>query len=211
MPISFPRRLERTPVAVVADIAVIAVMLGACGGEAPEPSREAASPASEEASSSRRAPAPRSLPALAAATSVSAVETLGGDPESIDLAVARSSGHLEIEVNDPSVQARVDALFDGNTESLVRSGAVNPLILTLNLQDLVTLTGVGIYPSYSTYDWVVEPLPGGDRFRVSGAPAKQWSLLELPEPVETSVVRIEVLRLDRDDYVHLNEIALFGD
>jgi hypothetical protein len=44
---------------------------------------------------------------------------------------------------------------------------------------------------------------------IEGAPDSAWSQLDLPEPVSTSIVQLEVLRRERDDYVHLDEIELY--
>jgi hypothetical protein len=44
---------------------------------------------------------------------------------------------------------------------------------------------------------------------IEGAPDSAWSQLDLQEAVSTSVVQLEILRRERDDYVHIDEIELY--
>ncbi len=41
------------------------------------------------------------------------------------------------------------------------------------------------------------------------APAELWSGIELKEPIETRVVRVLLQRLERDNFVHLNEVEVW--
>ena len=126
----------------------------------------------------------------------------------LDLAGARASGAALVEVNDPSLRERLDVLFNGDTGEPVRSDGVNPLVFRIALDPPVRLVGVRVFPSYSTYDWTVRANPEQPRLIVRGAAEEQWSRVELPEPVATGEVQIEIARLVRDDFVHVNEIEL---
>ena len=130
----------------------------------------------------------------------------GGHP--LDVRAARLSGGLSIDVNDPLFSERLDALFDGDTGSLSRTEDINPLILVFRLETPIQLTAVRIFPSYSTYDWAVRPHPEAPRLMVRGAAEEQWSRIDFEKPIETAEVRIEVRRLVRDNYVHVNEVEL---
>ncbi|HVR28068.1 MAG TPA: hypothetical protein VMS86_00925 [Thermoanaerobaculia bacterium] len=125
-----------------------------------------------------------------------------------DLAAARGAGALQIDVNDPSFTTRLDALFDGDTSTLSRSEDVNPLILVLRFETPISLAAVRVFPSYSTYDWAVRPHPDQPRYLVRGAAEEEWSRIDLPRPIETTEVRLELRRLVRDNYVHINEVEL---
>jgi hypothetical protein len=131
-----------------------------------------------------------------------------GAGERLDLAGGRASGTVLAEVNDPVSQERLDVLFDGNTGEPVRSDGVNPLVFRIVLDPPVRLRAVRVFPSYSTYDWTLRAGPDQPRLLVRGAAEEMWSLIELPEPVLTGEVRIELARLVRDDFVHVNEIEL---
>ena len=127
----------------------------------------------------------------------------------VDLAHEQSSGNLTLETNDPQFAPRAPAILDGNVASMSRSEGVNPLILTLTLREPLSLAAARVYPAGSTYDWLLEPSPGGPRLMVENAADSAWSQIELSEPVSTSVIQLEILRRERDDYVHLTEIELY--
>ncbi len=124
--------------------------------------------------------------------------------KAIDLAQAWLAGSLTVESNDPALD--IGRLFDKNEESLAKSAAINPLILTFTFHDPIRLKSVRIYPSYSTYDWAVRASQSSEGFVIKSTPPKAWSRLDLPQAEETRQIRMEVLRLISDDYVHLNEV-----
>jgi hypothetical protein len=134
-----------------------------------------------------------------------------GTGERLDLAAARAGGTVTVEVNDPIFQERLDALFDGDTSAPARSEDVNPLVIKIALDPPVRLVGVRVFPSYSTYDWTVRAHPEQPRFLVRGAAEELWSGIELPEPVTTAEVQIEIARMARDNYVHVNEVELLAE
>jgi hypothetical protein len=131
--------------------------------------------------------------------------------ERVDLRAGLSAGQITIESNDGRVRQTVDVLVDGNVETLAVSDQTNPLELTVTLDRPVRLRAVRVFPIGSSCDWVLEPLPGEGRRLAQGVPERVWSQIDLPAPVDTSVVRLEVLRLERDDFVHVGEIELFTE
>ena len=128
----------------------------------------------------------------------------------LDLAEAQRSGALSIAVNDPVFPPRLPRIFDGNTETLSRTEDVNPLILTFTFKEEILLKAVRLYPSYSSYDWILRAHPQAESLIVRSAVAKEWSWIDLPTAVKTLSVRIELKRLQRDNFVHLNEIEFYS-
>jgi hypothetical protein len=187
---------------------VLSVYAFACNGTDSASSQGIAANGSGVASPEEPPPLPprRTLPD---AVETTPVEVLTAELSRLDMAIMRANGTLQVEVNDPDLTPYLDALIDGDPSTLVRSNGVNPLVVTLTFTQPVRVTAVRIFPTYSLHDWVIEPLPGEERLLVRDAPGQAWSSIELDQPTETAVVRVEVLRLERDDFVHLNEIELY--
>jgi hypothetical protein len=120
----------------------------------------------------------------------------------------RGNGTAQVEANDPAATESIDAVLDGDPATLARSNGINPMVITITFTEPMALKAARIYPTYSAYDWVLEALPG-ERLMVTDAPATEWSAILIETPKETSVVRLEVLRLERDNFVHLNDIELY--
>lgn len=174
---------------------------------AAKPDREPKPPA-EVAPTAPEPAAPPDLTELSGPTIEVSPADENGAGHPFDIAAARLSGDLSIDVNDPRFSERLDALFDGDTGSLSRTEDINPLILVFRLKTPIKLAAVRIFPSYSTYDWAVRPDPESPRLVIRGAAEEQWSRIDFEKPMETAEVRIEVRRLVRDNYVHVNEVEL---
>ncbi|HVS11731.1 MAG TPA: hypothetical protein VMS76_17820 [Planctomycetota bacterium] len=129
----------------------------------------------------------------------------------VDLAAARASGALRIDANDPLFLGRLDPLFDGDPETMARTESINPLQLTLTFDQPLRLAVVRVVLAGSPYDWHVEPVAGGERHILRGVPERVYSPIPLPETVETSQIRFEFRRLERDDYVHVSELELWSE
>lgn len=129
--------------------------------------------------------------------------------ERFDLGAALAAGTVSIESNDPSFMAKVDTLFDGDPETLSRTDSINPLELTLRFEEPVRLAAARVVLAGSTYDWLIEPVAGEGRHLLRDVPERVWSPFRMPEPVSTSAIRFEMLRLERDDYVHVSELELW--
>jgi hypothetical protein len=128
----------------------------------------------------------------------------------LDLAQLRNAGELAIEVNDDNVVPKLQNLFDGDVESLIKTESINPIVIVLKFEHPIDLRAVRVVLAGSPYDWVLELRPG-ERHLLSRVPERTWSTIELPEAIETEAVRIEALRLERDDYVHVNELELWAE
>jgi hypothetical protein len=126
----------------------------------------------------------------------------------IDLRASRESGAVTITTNDPTFDPNLGSVLDGSPNSLARSDSINPLILTFTFKEPIRLRAARIYLAGSPYDWVLEASEG-DRRLNRDVPERVWSQIDLPEAVETEVVKVEALRLERDDFVHLNEVELW--
>ena len=139
-----------------------------------------------------------------------ATSTQNLDPgQRLDVGALLSANTLRIVSNDEPFDRNLANLFDRDTDTLAKSEKTNPLLLSLDFDDEITLTSVRLFPSYSTYDWVLVAPKSGARLLLSAAPPAEWTQIDLPKPVETRSVTLELLRLERDDYVHLNEIELY--
>ncbi len=101
-------------------------------------------------------------------------------------------------------------MIDGDPDNLLKTDGVNPLVVTMTFREPIQLRAAQAYMAASPYDWVLEAQPGEERLLAANVPERQWTQISLPAAVETNVVRIEILRLERDDYVHANEIELYG-
>ena len=193
-------------------LVVFALLISACdvqrGAEPAAPkSEESDSGAAKAARKQPAAPPPRrSLEGKPAPAEAVALDSL----QRIDLAAALSNGELSIEVNDPSAKAAIPAMIDGDPDNLLKTDGVNPLVVTLTFREPIQLRAARAYMAASPYDWVLEAQPGEDRLLSANVPERQWSQISLPAAVKTNVVRVEILRLERDDYVHANEIELYG-
>jgi hypothetical protein len=179
----------------------------ALGCQGSEPS--ATEPAPEAADQSASAPAAPARKSLADGTEVALTTDVGADLVKLDLATALSSGALTVDVNDPLAASTITTIIDGDTTTLARSSGINPLIITLTLTEPVQLRAARVFSTYSRFDWLLEAAPGGSRLMVRDAPDGAWSAIQLEQAQDTTVVRIEVLRVERDDFVHLNEIELY--
>jgi hypothetical protein len=180
----------------------------ACGAEETPDTPVESAPTAPEAAAAAPPPPPvrRTLPdAEPAGAPALAIETL----EKVDLAGGHASGEVTIAANDARVQTGIAVLSDGNLESLVVGSGINPLELTITLRRPIRLRAARVFPAGSPYDWVLEPMPGQERLIAQSVPERAWSQIDLAGVVETSVVRLEILRLERDDYVHVNEIELY--
>src|SRR5215207_4722192 len=129
----------------------------------------AASPA---ASTSPAAAPPRLLPEAIEAKPL-ATEPVGA--VKIEVARAVTEQTLMIRANDSMYLPRMTAIYDGDTTTLARSEEVNPLILSLEFASAIRLVAVLIFPSYSSYDWGVEPTPGKPSVAVRNVSADTWS------------------------------------
>lgn len=145
---------------------------------------------------------PVSEPAVAELTPLSSLRRL-------DIEQKMLTGTATVRINDPAFQSVRGVLFDGDVLTHSRSNEINPLVITLNFLEPISLQSVRIFPTFSKYDWSLVPSQDHEPAAVRGVPSGEWSRIELTAPVQTTEVRLEVVRLERDDLVHVNEIEIF--
>ncbi len=126
----------------------------------------------------------------------------------LDLALGLASGVVRVQANDPGFPPGIEKLTDGDTTTLSRSEDVNPLVLTFVLGAKIRLKTARIYLSYSSYDWKLG-LGSGPPLVVREAAEEAWSEIELPVAAEVAKLRLEIRRLQRDNFVHVNEIEFY--
>jgi hypothetical protein len=179
----------------------------ACGGGS-EPATDQSAASRQESAPPPPPPPRRTLPnAEPAAPATLTLDRLS----KVDLAGGLTSGETKIEANDERFQSSITVLVDGDPDSMAISAGTNPLDVTVTLPAAVRLRAARVQVVGSHYDWVVEPVPGEGRLRLENVPERTWSQIDLPQAVETSVIRFEFLRLERDDYVHIGEIELHSE
>ena len=118
---------------------------------------------------------------------------------------------MTIATNDTRFQDAITWLVDGDVANMAITNSTNPVDVTITFTNPTPLRAARAYLAGSRYDWVIEPAPGEGRRLAENVPERTWSQIDLPGPVETSVVRLEFLRLERDDFVHVSEIELYAE
>jgi len=126
----------------------------------------------------------------------------------INLAELAEKGVLKVSSNDPSAESNLNLVIDEIETTLVRSNQINPLVFTLDFSEPHTIKAVKVLSSYSDYGWAIK-VDEGERFVVPSIIENQWSTIVWPQGLKGKKVMIEVLRITRDNYVHVNEIGLF--
>jgi hypothetical protein len=171
--------------------------------------RQQDQPRASQAAQPAAAPTATPPALLTGATEVQPTPSAPSRAVKLDLAAARRSKTVVVRANDPLYPPRMDAIFDGDPSSLARTENVNPLVLSFEFDQPIRLAALRLYPSYSSYDWGLELSQGKEPLVVRHAPAEIWSGIELKEPIETRVVRVLMQRLERDNFVHLNEVEFW--
>ena len=109
-------------------------------------------------------------------------------------------------------------VFDGNTNTLIRTPAINPLVLTLTFAETQYVSGFRTWFLAGTNQWKVEAastladLTGGDTntsYRLlvpaRSGPEGQWNSATLASAQPVKLLRLTLYRLTGDNYVHLCE------
>jgi hypothetical protein len=102
-------------------------------------------------------------------------------------------------------------LTDGDTGTFKTTNGVDPVVLTFTLQQPMTVKSVRVFLSGATqYDWTVNTGSGGATYSIKGAGPEQWSRIDLPEPVTTQSLVLELRRPGPDHTVSVHEIEVYG-
>ena len=111
-------------------------------------------------------------------------------------------------------------VFDGDDSTLMRSGAVNPLQITLQFDDRVSLAGTRVVISHHVGRWKMEALAWEKdavtptKFEIvpwTEAGDGENNEIVFPRNLSVSQVTLTVQRTSGDDYVHLNEWELLTE
>jgi hypothetical protein len=124
----------------------------------------------------------------------------------IDLTQLAEAGGLSVSSNVPGTD--LAPAYDEAENSLAKSEGTNPFKLTFQFANPVAIKAIRVLSTYSDYGWAVQ-LESGERLVVDSIIDGEWSTIAWPAGVKTGKVTVEVLRLLRDNYVHLNEVEIY--
>ena len=137
--------------------------------------------------------------------------------ENLDVKAMLDWGWVQTDCTPLDI-GQVSDVFDGNTTSLIRTPAINPLVLTLTFSDIQFVNGFRIWFLGGDNQWTVEgaatlgDLDSQDtntsyRLLVPARtdPESQWNIAQLDAPLDLKLLRLTLLRLTGDGYVHLCE------
>jgi hypothetical protein len=145
-------------------------------------------------------------PVLAPGKDASGRAELPPKVKKLDLTALVESGALSVSSNVPN--ASLEMAFDEAENSLAKSEGINPFKLTFKFANPMSIKAIRVLSSYSDYGWAVQP-EGSERLVVATMVDGEWSTISWPTGIKTTKVTIEVLRLLRDNYVHLNEVEIY--
>jgi len=119
---------------------------------------------------------------------------------------------------------QVSDVFDGDTLSLIRTPAINPLVLILTFSETQYVSGFRSWFPGGTNQWKVEAaatltdLNGGDTntsYRLLVPPRRdpesQWNSATLASALPVKLLRLTLYRIAGDGYVHLCEWEISHD
>lgn len=130
---------------------------------------------------------------------------------------AIQDGNASIE-HSPLDIGIIGQVFDGDDVSLARSAAINPMVITLEFQNIINVSHTDLLTSHGSSGWWT--LEIADNLADLNAQTGSYSLLvfqsaqfsDVPANYEDDftarVIRLQVKRTIGDDYVHLNEWSL---
>ncbi len=155
----------------------------------------------------RSAPSGTAAPPTALADNSDARED---DLQQLELASLLGSGAISAEHN-AGWNNFPRKLTDGDTGTFKTTGGVDPAVLTFTFQQPTTVKSVRLFVSGATqYDWTVKAGSGGEAFGIRGAGPEQWSRIDLPEPLTTQSLVLELTRPGPDHTFSLHEIEVYG-
>jgi hypothetical protein len=162
---------------------------------------------SEKIEPKKPAPPPEVRAALVPGKDVSGQAAIPPNTKRLNLMELVEQGQLTVTTNLP-VPGDVKQAFDEVDNTLAKSEGANPFVFTFTFANPAVLKAVRVLSSYSDYAWAVEA-QGTPRLVVDMIIDGEWSTIAWPEGIKTNQVKIEVLRKNRDNFVHLNEIEMY--
>ena len=135
--------------------------------------------------------------------------------EALDITSLVASGEAVLTTSPYDIGAPLN-IFDGDTETLLRSASVNPLLVTLEFSQPQPVSAFRVWFLAGDNSWRVESArnladlenaTGTYRLLVPWRTDHQavWNEAPAAESDTVSVLRLSLHRLTGDDYVHLNE------
>ncbi len=115
----------------------------------------------------------------------------------------------------------IGSVFDGRTDTLARTPGINPMSITLEFQNPKEITGSEVWFLGGTNRWRIETAESvADLDTASGSfrvaldwrqdPEAAWNQRSVSSPITCRAVRLKIVRLTGDGYVHLNEWRLLS-
>jgi len=145
-------------------------------------------------------------PTLAHGKAYEGSSTLPAGSKRIDLLNLQATNGATLATNAPG--EKIDALFDGADDSLLRTPNINPLDTTITFTQPTKLKALRVRSTYSDFAVAVQ-IDGGERIILDPIPEGDWGLIVWQTPVTAKKVLVQTLRKVRDNYVHVNEIELY--
>ncbi len=157
------------------------------------------------------------LAVLPLALLLATITTARAGSQKLDVKGMLDWGWVEAQCT-PLDMGQVSDVFDGNTDSLIRTPAINPLVLTLSFSEAQDLDGFRVWFLGGSNQWTIEgaanlaDLDSQDtntsyRLLVPSRtdPESQWNVAALAAPQDIQVLRLTLFRVTGDGYVHLCE------
>jgi hypothetical protein len=146
-------------------------------------------------------------PTLAPGEEVSGMQKIAQGAKRLNLTALRESGELVLASNIPGL-GDFNNVVDEFENTLSKSDGTNPFIVSFTFKTPRKLKGVKVLSTYSDYKWAFSS-KDGKRFVTDVIIDGQWSTIAFKEPIVCSTCQVEVLRVVRDNFVHLNEIEFY--
>jgi hypothetical protein len=147
------------------------------------------------------------------------VASLGAQTAQLPVASAIAAGQATVAHSTIDI-GPIGNVFDGNTSSLARSQAINPMVVTLAFTTPKEIARSRVWFLAGSNRWRIETADtvadlnaatGSYRIALDWATGADtsWQDRTLAAPVVARAVRLKLQRLTGDNYVHLNEWQLY--
>ncbi len=157
--------------------------------------------------------------AFIGAALITGAAPLTAQTDQVDVAWALANAQATV-TNSPLDIGQIGDVFDNNTDTLARSAAVNPMVVTLTFVTPKQLIRSRVWFLAGSNRWRIETADsvadldaGSGTFRVAldwdTGDEATWQDRSFTEPITCRAVRLTLYRPTGDDYVHLNEWQLF--
>jgi hypothetical protein len=133
----------------------------------------------------------------------------------IDVLRGLKDGSMKVVANTLFDIGTAKSMFDGNISTVARSPAINPLVVTLELSNTLSLSATKLNFGTAGY-WTLEVAttaagPYSLVFLARPLATNTWDSYTLPLAKEVKFLRISTTRTTGDNFVHLNEWEIYSD